>query len=116
MVSNACHDDSALLSGKNCYHCASGVVQKLANKPSIKRLADAGLDIHGQGQPPAINPAAVTVAAADEAAAEPEAAPEAAAAAPAAPPATMDPPAEAQAAPEKAAPALAGKEKKGAGH
>ncbi len=93
MVSNACHDDSALLSGKHCYHCASGVVQKLAYKRPIKRLADAGLDI--PGQPPAINPAAVPVAAADEAAAdsEPEAAPETAAAAPAAPPAAVDPPA-----------------------
>jgi hypothetical protein len=46
---------------------ACGVVQKLAYKRPIKRLADAGLDI--PGQPPAINPAAVPAAAADEAAA-----------------------------------------------
>ncbi len=65
-----------------------GVVQKLAYKRSIKRLAEAGLDI--QGPSPDVNTAAGPAAAADEvaaaAAAAPEAAPAAAAAAPAAPP------------------------------
>jgi hypothetical protein len=112
---------------------ASGVVQKLAYKRQIKRLADAGLDI--QGPQPDVNTAAVQAAAAGEeaaaAAAAPEpapaaaaaalaaaaAAPAAAAAAPAAPPpAAVDlpGPAEAPVAPDKPAPGRnTGKGRKG---
>ena len=77
---------------------ASGVVQKLAYKRPIKRLADAGLDI--QGPQPDVNTAAVPAAPA------------------APPPAAVDlpGPAEAPVAPDKPAPGrTSGKGRKGAG-